>query len=632
MELLFGSGDDDVSDAPGAAPEAAPPPAAAGDFFGAAVTPVLVEAETPLQAQLKGHLKDFQDKVTAAGAAPPRKDLESEEELLTALFRSTEAVRMREARRAPGTWLQCLEASMDAAEILAPAWPRPGRVKVSLSPKHGSGAAAGNTARGPPSSPLPEEVEGVEEVILADEAPASAASSPTQELLVDERIHEPRAVAEAAVEGVELKELVEPEPAPGLQERQETPQTPGPQAPEAQEAPEPKELKELKEPPKESQEIFARHDDGDGYLSREELDRLKADTSLELDFDRLDADGDGLISQEELANAMDWDAIGPAVDEAPPEPGQLGPLQELYRAYAGSDGLLSRLELQQMKGENARLQELDLEKFDLDGDGIVTQEEFARALDWDAVDEVHPEAAPSQRSSTSAKLMSVINVQKQSREAFERARPAASRKEKRKAKRNLQVRTSRPRCGACRWMRHEEAGRRSEGLPEALGDPSPSIPLGTPNLTGERTQAEDDEPAMSAPRRSLEVPAASPVEPELKPRLSRHEEAGRRSEGLPEALGDPSPSIPLGTPNLTGERTQAEDDEPAMSAPRRSLEVPNPSPASPVEPELKPRLSRQSGAELAEYAAAELREAGVLQSDEESGAEEHDLGSDLETF
>lgn len=49
-----------------------------------------------------------------------------EEELLTALFRSTEAVRMREARRAPGTWLQCLEASMDAAEILAPAWPRPG--------------------------------------------------------------------------------------------------------------------------------------------------------------------------------------------------------------------------------------------------------------------------------------------------------------------------------------------------------------------------------------------------------------------------------------------------------------------------------------------------------------------------
>eukprot|EP00913_Durusdinium_trenchii_P034556 g32328.t1 len=145
------------------------------------------QAETPLQAQLKGHLKDFQDKVTAAGAAPPRKDLESEEprrveshvglrqaeELLTALFRSTEAVRMREARRAPGTWLQCLEASMDAAEILAPAWPRPGeergRVKVSLSPKHGSGAAAGNTARGPPSSPLPEEVEGVEEVILADE-------------------------------------------------------------------------------------------------------------------------------------------------------------------------------------------------------------------------------------------------------------------------------------------------------------------------------------------------------------------------------------------------------------------------------------------------------------------------------
>ncbi|CAK9091252.1 unnamed protein product [Durusdinium trenchii] len=240
-----------------------------------------------------------------------------------------------------------------------------------------------------------------------------------------------------------------------------------------------------------------------------------------------------------------------------------------------------------------------------------------------------------------------------------------------------------------RTSRHEEAGRRSEGLPEALGDPSPSIPLGTPNLTGERTQAEDDEPAMSAPRRSLEVPnpspaspvepelkprisrheeadreseealgnpspstplgtpdstgertqveddepavsglrrslevpAASPVEPELKPRLSRHEEAGRRSEGLPEALGDPSPSIPLGTPNLTGERTQAEDDEPAMSAPRRSLEVPNPSPASPVEPELKPRLSRQSGAELAEYAAAELREAGVLQSDEESGAE-----------
>ena len=172
---------------------------------------------------------------------------------------------------------------------------------------------------------------------------------------------------------------------------------------------------------------------------------------------------------------------------------------------------------------------------------------------------------------------------------------------------------------------------------------------------------------MSAPRRSLEVPAASPVEPELKPRLSRqglrnngmglemlagtcrnhkltnfddeirldmqldldristihcprlipivfavgrktgknmeelfvncscanigrHKEAGRRSEGLPEALGDPSPSIPLGTPNLTGERTQAEDDEPAMSAPRTSLEVPA---ASPVEPELKPRLSRQ---------------------------------------
>ena len=74
--------------------------------------------------------------------------------------------------------------------------------------------------------------------------------------------------------------------------------------------------------------------------------------------------------------------------------------------------------------------------------------------------------------------------------------------------------------------------------------------------------------------------------------IGRHEEAGRRSEGLPEALGDPSPSIPLGTPNLTGERTQAEDDEPAMSALRRSLEVPNPSPASPVEPELKPRISR----------------------------------------
>lgn len=64
----------------------------------------------------------------------------------------------------------------------------------------------------------------------------------------------PRGPPQAAVEGVELKELVEPEPAPGLQERQETPQTPGPQAPEAQEAPEPKELKELKEPPKDGKD------------------------------------------------------------------------------------------------------------------------------------------------------------------------------------------------------------------------------------------------------------------------------------------------------------------------------------------------------------------------------------------
>lgn len=35
---------DPMPNAAGAAPEAAPPPAAAGDFFGAAVTPVLVEA------------------------------------------------------------------------------------------------------------------------------------------------------------------------------------------------------------------------------------------------------------------------------------------------------------------------------------------------------------------------------------------------------------------------------------------------------------------------------------------------------------------------------------------------------------------------------------------------------------
>eukprot|EP00913_Durusdinium_trenchii_P010422 g9770.t1 len=508
------------------------------------------------------------------------------------------------------------------------------------------------------------------------QAPASAASSPTQELLVDERIHEPRAVAEAAVEGVELKEL-------------------------------------------ESQEIFARHDDGDGYLSREELDRLKADTSLELDFDRLDADGDGLISQEELANAMDWDAIGPAVDEAQRASkdgdrigtglalaqlaldvgGLAGPARLGARAARGAVAARGAAGLGQVLKHTLKRKATDwATRRAREAQVKVSLTALAAALEMPKcrrllsnhfnlpLDEppfslvasadarLHAILArqvyrpPGERRGLRASLMEVQGVSKPGEFWYtyvagtevlaERgtrlpdgvdlavdlaiasgstALAGARARDARRAlaaelrhhgpcarvtgtghslggavlgklltelngvhlfnpgglpdlERSLQVSLS---CDRAQVQVHRIAGdvisvgflpehqqnyskthgleaRPAHSLAHFL--PADQQTRHCPRMKIMKNAAkktmftrfgarkvEDDEPAVSGLRRSLEVPAASPVEPELKPRLSRHEEAGRRSEGLPEALGDPSPSIP------------------------------------------------QSGAELAEYAAAELR-------------------------
>ncbi|CAD6252934.1 unnamed protein product [Miscanthus lutarioriparius] len=130
---------------------------------------------------------------------------------------------------------------------------------------------------------------------------------------------------------------------------------------------------------------------GDGKLSAAELrlcmkEALGEDVSAE-EADRLvvspDADGDGLLSQEELLG------LALAGTAAPKEEGgdRRRVLREAFRMYAiESEGCITPVSLKRMLGSLGSHQDVDecramICRFDLDGDGVLSFEEFKIMMD-----------------------------------------------------------------------------------------------------------------------------------------------------------------------------------------------------------------------------------------------------------
>lgn len=123
----------------------------------------------------------------------------------------------------------------------------------------------------------------------------------------------------------------------------------------------------------EPRELFSRFDrNGDGKLSKEE-----APERLRENFERMDANSDGGVDLDELRQAF---AAMARRGGPPGAPGRPGPemLERLFQERdANKDGKLTKDELPAERQESfARM----LERFDDDGDGALTKEQFLRAL------------------------------------------------------------------------------------------------------------------------------------------------------------------------------------------------------------------------------------------------------------
>eukprot|EP00435_Cladocopium_sp_Y103_P057251 s861_g19.t1 len=351
----------------------APRPRKSGDFLFAssreaksspqAEQAVRHEAETRLQQRLKGHLKEFRREAasTEIKARPPKSD----EEICRDLS-STEALEMR-SFRGSDLWLSYITTSLDGTQILAPRW-KEHTVDADVPLASGSldiflGAASLDPMDLMQQDGCASRSQSQDRRSDRGEAEMAAISPSAEE--------KPRASA-TKVDAFLLEEV----PAASKSSKESLFKT-------EVDVLVPANMQEQVAPALEMEDIFNKHAGGDGALSQQELEMLQGENAhlRQLDFDKLDLDGDGVVSKEELATALDWDTMEEVKGE------------DLLRRYDGGDGTLSREELEQMKGENAHLRQLDFDKLDLDGDGVVSKEELATALDWDSMGEVKEEVS-----------------------------------------------------------------------------------------------------------------------------------------------------------------------------------------------------------------------------------------------
>ncbi|CAJ1339829.1 unnamed protein product [Effrenium voratum] len=374
-----------------------------------------VPNETPLQQQLSGHLRDFRSR-TPRQAPLGRSDEDIRRELSSA-----EALRMRQLRGSKN-WLKCLQQTLQSTQILGPQW---GKVEGTESMPlrverlaHEEVAVEEEEFQRPPEEP-PEvkrhwshektksDPAGGEQRAFQSEKPEAArANQDEPERAKDDatglqgqgpakaeaaRTSQERMQHAARAEGQASPGIRQSEVAPGVVQVEETKADiaqGGVQASQGrrskgvrtedekavtQEGPATQNASRIEDTSQDPhdglvrpQELFEKYDDGDGALSPEEFEKLKAQ--------------DASFGQEELASALDWDTMAETKAE------------ELFRKYDDGDGGLSRDELEKLKDDNSNLGQLIFDQLDTDGDGIVSKEEFTAALDWDAMMEPQQQA------------------------------------------------------------------------------------------------------------------------------------------------------------------------------------------------------------------------------------------------
>ena len=127
--------------------------------------------------------------------------------------------------------------------------------------------------------------------------------------------------------------------------------------------------------------------DGDGKLSAAELRLcMKAALGEDVSAEEADGDGDGLLSQEEfLALALAGTAAAEEEDEGEGE--RRRELREAFGMYAmEGEGCITPLSLKRMLSRLGSHQDIDecramICRFDLNGDGVLSFEEFKVIMD-----------------------------------------------------------------------------------------------------------------------------------------------------------------------------------------------------------------------------------------------------------